>query len=363
MSKKLRNQVWRHPRMGDPALKLTLLALAELADDTGLVSPGHAEVAVMAAIEVETLSAHIRLLEQFGYLSVIERARGRGSRNTYQLHFQEGQTVDRRSKKTPCSTGGFIENKPPVQRGVLLEENPLFNGGFSEKKPPVQGGVLGKETPCSTGGFPEINPLFNGGFSEVANKDTREKGCSKSIENTLTLTDDDEEEEHNTSHCSPTSFSSSSSPSSSSSNSSVFSQAAKYQPIYEAICRVCGFEDAHSISRNNLTEITNTLQWLLTNVTGSPDAIAQEIVSNFSMPPNGPWDKSNPPWPSQIRFDWKRMQMKVASAAAGNLPTGGKNGANSRNGRGLSGISAFSDGVRSTRRGANRETGAGAASE
>jgi hypothetical protein len=357
MSRKLREQVWRHPNMDDPSLKLTLLALAELADDTGMVSPAHAEVAEMAAIEVETVSAYVKILERYGYLTVVQRVRGRGCRNTYRLHLQTGQVIDRRARKTPSTNGGFIaaqEEKPLPEKGVsqpgFYEKNPGHQRGFSEQKPPLEKGVFQpgfSENPGHQQGFYQENPGSQQGFLDEANKDTREIGL-KSIENTLLSEDDDEEERD----------------SSSSSQGSAFSQAAKYQPIYDAICKVCGFEDVQSISRNNLTEISNTLQWLMTNVPGTPEQVAEKIIGYFSMPPSGPWDKSNPPWPSQIRFDWVRMKMKVASAAAsGNSTLGGKNGSNSRNSRGLSGISAFDDGVRSTRRAGNREPSAGATSE
>ena len=95
-------------KVGNPGRKLVLLKLADNANDSGVCWPSYQHVADQCEMGRSTVKAHIKALEEAGFLSVMERNGGKSS-NKFQLHIGRGEGAKReaktRSKSDPVENG------------------------------------------------------------------------------------------------------------------------------------------------------------------------------------------------------------------------------------------------------------------
>ena len=96
-------------KVGNPGRKLVLVKLADNANDKGECWPSYQHVADQCEMGRSTVKAHIKALEESGFLTVVERNGGVSS-NKYRLHINKGKAEEKpkqtRSKSDP------VKNKP-----------------------------------------------------------------------------------------------------------------------------------------------------------------------------------------------------------------------------------------------------------
>ena len=83
-------------RVGNPARKLVLLKLADNANDEGECWPSYGHIARECEIGRSTVKAHIKALEQAGFLRIEHRRKGtQNQSNVYYLTIEKGQPIER----------------------------------------------------------------------------------------------------------------------------------------------------------------------------------------------------------------------------------------------------------------------------
>jgi DNA-binding MarR family transcriptional regulator len=94
-------------RVGNSGRKLVLVKLADNANDEGVCWPSYKNIAEHCEMGRSTVKAHIKRLEQDGFLTVEERNDGKSS-NMFRLHISEGSKQERaistRSKFDPVNS-------------------------------------------------------------------------------------------------------------------------------------------------------------------------------------------------------------------------------------------------------------------
>lgn len=96
-------------KVGSPGRKLVLLKLADNANDSGECWPSYQHIADECEMGRSTVKAHIKALEEAGFITVLERNGGKSS-NKFKLHFAKGAVT----KKTPStrSDSDPVKNRP-----------------------------------------------------------------------------------------------------------------------------------------------------------------------------------------------------------------------------------------------------------
>lgn len=104
MSIRFMNWAWEQP-IYHPAQKLTLLAIADRANDDGDCWPGIASLEAKCSIPRRTLIRALAALETGGYLTIQHRAGNGAGRKTNQYRLNCIPIVDGQSATVALSTG------------------------------------------------------------------------------------------------------------------------------------------------------------------------------------------------------------------------------------------------------------------
>jgi len=96
-------------KVGNPGRKLVLVKLADNANDKGECWPSYQHVADQCEMGRSTVKAHIKALEEAGFLTVVERNGGVSS-NKYRLHITKGKAEEK--PKQTRSNPDPVKNKP-----------------------------------------------------------------------------------------------------------------------------------------------------------------------------------------------------------------------------------------------------------
>ncbi|MBP0047671.1 helix-turn-helix domain-containing protein [Marinobacterium sp. AK62] len=96
-------------KVGNPGRKLVLVKLADNANDKGECWPSYQHVADQCEMGRSTVKAHVKALEEAGFLTVVERNGGKSS-NKYRLHIEAGKATEK--PKHTRSESAPVKNKP-----------------------------------------------------------------------------------------------------------------------------------------------------------------------------------------------------------------------------------------------------------
>lgn len=281
-------RIIEHPLLRGEANFAVLMVLAYHADQEGRAWPSKPTIAREARISESTADSVVARLERAGYFTV-ERGGGSKKTNSYMLHVERGRTVEmprkgkkqgeEQGKEPPDSWGDSGNQGAPVHE----DQSPRQLGGL-EGKPPDKYGVNGAEPPDKYG--------VNGG-----------PYIENSFSNSNEVSGGGGAHAHEVPQANPP------------------PPPPPTSPVTLALCEVCGLM-LDTLTVRDRSELKELLPWLH-EVAGADDEARAIAVRQRYAP--GIWDKPKPPHLSQIKPNWKRMEMIAANAKNSLEVTNGTN--------------------------------------